>query len=113
MALFLEGKAYYTFVTNAPLGIMLYFASMMRYLEETKVAIAVDISYLVILIGMIFSVVLSIKKPKASRFIYAVCICDIAGCLLLFNAFRLVGDILIIVATMFSNTTSNLNETEQ
>ena len=103
MALFLEGKAYYIFVTNMPLGTLLYFASMFRYLEELNVAIVLDILYLLILIGMICSVIISIKKQKAIRFVYAISFFDIVACVLLFNAFKFVGDIVIIAIAIFSS----------
>ena len=83
MSLFLEGKAYYCFATNTPLGMLLYFASTFRYLEEINAAIILDISYLVILFGMICSVVISIRKQKAIKLVYAVCVCDIVVCLLI------------------------------
>jgi len=103
MSLFLEGKAYYIFATNTPLGTLLYIASMFRYLEEENVAIILDISYLVALIGMICSVAISIKKPKAIRLVYALSIFDIIVGLLSFNIFRLIGDIVIIALTIFSS----------
>lgn len=102
MSLFLEGKAYYCFATNTPLGMLLYFASAFRYLEEINAAIILDISYLVILFGMICSVVISLRKQKAIKLVYAVCACDIVVCLLLFNALGIVGDIAIITVAIFS-----------
>ena len=102
MSLFLEGKAYYIYVTNTPFGTLLYLASSFRYFEEINMSIIFDISYLVILLGMICCVTISIRKHKAIRIVYAVCTCDIVFCLLLSNIFGVVGDVVIIAIAIFS-----------
>ena len=97
MSLILEGEAYYVFAANTPLGTLLYLASALRYLGDINTPIILDISYLVILLGLICSVAISIKKSKTIRVVYVVCACDIVFSLLLFNIIGIVADIVIIV----------------
>lgn len=101
MALFLHEKAYYVFVTNVPFGAILYLASACRLFEATNEAIVLDISYLVIILGMICGVVASFKKPKAIRIVYAVCACDIILNLCIRNFIGIIGDVLIIIFAKF------------
>ena len=102
MSILLEGKAYYIFAINTPLGTLLYLASTFRYLEEPNAGIILDISYLIILLVMICSVAISVKKQKTIRIVYAICFCDILLCLLLSNVLGLIGDIVIIAIAIFS-----------
>ena len=97
LSICLEGKAYYYFVRNTPLGTLLYLAGAFRYMEEAKAAMVLDISYLVVFICLIFSVLISLKKPKVIFVIYVVCAFDILICLLSKNIFGIAGDILIII----------------
>jgi len=111
MSLLLKDKAYYIFVTSTPLGTLLYFAVMLRYLGEPKAAIIFDILYLLILLGMICCVAISIKKRKAIRFVYAISIFDMLVCLLLFSASKflgeIVGDIVIITVAIITSRIRN------
>ena len=97
LSILLEGKAYYYFARNTLLGTVLYFATVFRYMEEVKIAIVLDIAYLVVFVFMICSVIVSFKKPKIIYIVYAICICDIFLCLLCKNIIGIVGDIFIII----------------
>lgn len=110
LSLFLEGEAYYIFAKNTPLVTLLYIAVMFRYLGEPNVTIVLDMLCLLILIGMICSVAISIKKQKAIRFVYAVSVCDIVVCLLMFNVFRFIGDIVIIAIAIAQRHGDGLRE---
>ena len=98
LSICLEGKAYYYFVRNIPLGTLLYLAATFRYMEEAKTAMVLDISYLVVFICLICSVLISLKKPKAIFIVYVVCASDILLCLLSKNIFGIAGNILIIIS---------------
>lgn len=98
LSIYLEGKAYNYFVRNTPLGTLLYLAVAFRYMEEAKAAMVLDISYLVVFICLICSVLISLKKPKAIYIVYVVCASDIWLCLLSKNIFGIVGNILIIIS---------------
>jgi len=110
LSLILEGKSYYYFVSNTPLGTLLYLAVVFRYMGEAKAAIGLDIAYLIVFVCLICSVAMSLKKPKVINIVYVVCACDILLCLLCKNFVGIVGDILIIVLAVLSGQGTVLRE---